>query len=214
MQIKERKRVEKYGEVFTSIREVSEIIDMVEHEASRIESKFFEPTCGNGNFLAEVLAKKIKTIEKKYIRNQIDYERSLIIATGSLYGIDILKDNVIECRARLEKICHNAYTKQYKQKSKQKFKIAIEYILSKNILWGDALTLKSVKNKKPPLVFSEWAPINESYIKRRDYTLSSLLDNSEMNKVVSDEGSSYFMSVPIKEFKKTHYLDIPLNEYC
>ena len=53
-QVKSRERVQQHGEVFTNEREVNAMLDLVKHETERIDSRFLEPACGDGNFLAEI----------------------------------------------------------------------------------------------------------------------------------------------------------------
>jgi hypothetical protein len=208
MQLKDRSRIEKYGEVFTSAREVNEIIDLFHHETIRIESKFFEPACGNGNFLTEILNRKLMVIKNKYSKNQSDYERALIVIVGSLYGIDILEDNVVECRVRLTNVSCNAYKMLYKKKAGSSITAIVQFIIKKNILWGNALTLTTMAKKQKPLVISDWTFINSYQLKRRDYLLSGLLEKNAMSQAVSEEGSTQYFPTPIKEYRKTHYLEI------
>ena len=107
--IKTKKRISKYGEVFTSEREVQAMLNLVEHETQRIDAKFFEPACGNGNFLIEVLRCKLKIVRDRYSKIQSDYEKYSILAFSNIYGIDILEDNVIACRQRLFKQFEKIY---------------------------------------------------------------------------------------------------------
>ncbi|WP_304063639.1 hypothetical protein [Pedobacter glucosidilyticus] len=93
IQVKSKKRVTDHGEVFTSQREVSAMLDLVKHETERIDSRFLEPTCGNGNFLAEVLRRKLEIVNSRYSKNQVEWERYSIMAVSSIYGVDILEDN-------------------------------------------------------------------------------------------------------------------------
>ncbi len=208
MQLRDKSRIENYGEVFTSAREVNEILDLFHHETVRIESKFFEPACGNGNFLAEILNRKLIVIKNKYSKNQKDYERALIVIVGSLYGIDILEDNVAECRARLTNICCSAYGTLYKKKVGFKIPAIVQYIVKKNILWGNALTLTTMTEKLEPLIFSDWTFINSYQIKRRDYALSGLFEKNDMSQIISGEGIKHYLPKTIKEYRKTHYLEI------
>ena len=99
--IKSKKRVADHGEVFTNNREVNAMLDLVKHETERIDSRFLEPACGNGNFLAEVLSRKLKVVNRRYGKNQMEWERYAILAVSSIYGVDILEDNATECRERL-----------------------------------------------------------------------------------------------------------------
>ena len=95
-QVKSKKRIADHGEVFTAEREVNAMLDMVKQETERIDSKFLEPACGDGNFLAEVLKRKLAVVESRYGKSQLEFERYLVIAVSSIYGVDILEDNAIE----------------------------------------------------------------------------------------------------------------------
>ena len=63
-QVKTKERVRQHGEVFTAEREVNAMLDLVKHEASNIVSTFLEPACGDGNFLAEILSRKLRVYSK------------------------------------------------------------------------------------------------------------------------------------------------------
>ena len=100
MQIKSKDRVANHGEVFTNIREVNAMLDLVKDETHRIDSRFLEPACGTGNFLIEVLRRKLEVVESRYKKSKIEFERYSILALSSIYGIDILEDNLKECKTR------------------------------------------------------------------------------------------------------------------
>src|SRR5439155_12611950 len=100
-QVGTKKRVSDHGEVLTGQREVNAMLDLVRQETERIESRFLEPACGTGNFLTAVLERKLAVVEKRYGKSQLDFERYAVLATSSIYGIDILEDNVRQCRHRL-----------------------------------------------------------------------------------------------------------------
>src|SRR5574344_2728063 len=93
-QIKSFKRVREYGEVLTAKREVEAMLDLVKNEAERIDSRFLEPACGDGNFLVAILERKLKTVADKYRTKQVDFEAQMLSALGSIYGIDLLDDNI------------------------------------------------------------------------------------------------------------------------
>lgn len=216
-QVTSKQRVSDHGEVFTSEREVNAMLDMVRHETERIESRFLEPACGSGNFLAPVYEKKLAVIKKRYGRSQLEFERYVVIGTGSIYGVEILEDNVNLCRERLFTIFDELYTKLYKEKSKDAMRNVIRFILERNILWGDALSLKQVDDKKEPIVFSEWSLVNGSKIKRRDFQFVDLAEfekkgMTSMFRVeeVSDTGELVFSPKPVKEYPVTHFLEIHL----
>ena len=132
-QTKSKKRVADHGEVFTSEREVNAMLDLVKQETERIESRFLEPACGTGNFLVEILNRKLKTVQDRYKKSQLEYERNAIIAISSIYGVDILEDNAIECRERLFEIFNKQYTTLYKEKCKEECRTSIKFILQRNI---------------------------------------------------------------------------------
>lgn len=100
-QIKSKERVTQRGEVFTAEREVNAMLDLVKNECLRPDSRFLEPACGDGNFLSAILRRKLAELRRKYKKSPRDYERLAIVAIGSLYGIDIMDDNVLACRKRL-----------------------------------------------------------------------------------------------------------------
>lgn len=100
-QIKSKQRVVDFGEVYTNEREVNAMLDLVKSETNRIESRFLEPAAGNGNFLIKILERKLKVVQRRYRKSQLEYERYAFLAISSLYGIDIQEDNVLECQERL-----------------------------------------------------------------------------------------------------------------
>lgn len=135
-QVKSRQRVADHGEVFTAEREVRAMCDLVKSETERIESRFLEPACGNGNFLAEVLRRKLAVVKSRYGKNPSDYERYSVLAVTSIYGVDILADNAQECRERLFALWDEEYTAVVKSVANPQCREAVRYILQKNILCG------------------------------------------------------------------------------
>jgi hypothetical protein len=209
-QVVSKRRVTDHGEVFTRKREVNAMLDLVKQESVRIESRFLEPACGTGNFLTEILERKLSVVESRYSVSQLEYERNAILAVSSIYGIDILEDNVLECRKRLFAIFDMQYTRLFRKSIKDKCRDSVKYILEHNIIWGDALTLKTVGNNSRPIVFSEWSPVNGSMVKRRDFTFRGLLEHEQTKElpVFSDLGEDVFIPTPLKEFPLTHFLEV------
>src|ERR1700686_1901995 len=113
-QVRTKKRVADHGEVLTGQREVNAMLDLVKHETERIDSRFLEPACGDGNFLSAILDRKVAVVEKRYGKSQLDFERNPVLAVSSMYGIDILPDNVRDCRQRLFEIFDTHYTRLFK----------------------------------------------------------------------------------------------------
>lgn len=209
-QLISRKRVTDHGEVFTATREVNDMLDLVKQETERIESRFLEPACGTGNFLAEVLNRKLRIVETRYSKSQIEYERYSVISIASIYGIDILEDNIARCKVRLFDIFNTKYEELYGNAAKAECKKTVKYILSRNMIHGDALSLKTIGDKPEPIVFSEWSAVNGSMIKRRDFTFHGLLDYAAVKELplFSDLGDDVFIPEPFKEYSLTHFLKI------
>lgn len=206
-QVKSKKRVTDHGEVFTSEREVNAMLDLVKQETERIDSRFLEPACGNGNFLAEVLRRKLTVVEAKYKKSQLDYERYAIIAISSIYGVDVLEDNAQECRERLFIIFDEQYTKLYKNNCKEECLASVKFLLKRNILWGNALDFTNPVTKEP-IVFSEWSPINGSMIKRRDYVFKFLVNKNHQFSIFNDEGNPAAIDEPVKDYPVMHFLKL------
>ena len=196
-QVKSRQRVADHGEVFTAEREVKAMCDLVLPETQRIDSRFLEPACGDGNFLAEVLSRKLAVVRKKYKRSTIDYEMNSLLAVSSLYGVDILADNVAACRERLYKLWAKQYKSVCKSECSDDMHRSIRFILERNIVCGNALTLcrvdENCNDTDEPIVFSEWAFITGANIQRSDYTFAELLNRDEEEQIQftdnSDEGT-------------------------
>lgn len=216
-QIKSKARVRERGEVFTNEREVKAMCDLVKDETERIDSRFLEPACGDGNFLAEILTRKLNTVKRKYKKSTLDYEKNSVLAVSSVYGVDILQDNVLACRDRLFKIWNKEYKFVCKRDCNDMARDAVTFILSKNIVCGNALTLKCVDENgnetDEPIVFSEWAFITGFQMQRQDYTFAHLLEMNEGKKTkqrsvfdVSDEEGKFLRRYV------THYRRVQENE--
>lgn len=209
-QVVSRKRVADHGEVYTAKREVNAMLDLVKQETERIESRFLEPACGTGNFLTEILERKLRVVESRYRNSQAEFERYSILAISSIYGIDILLDNVQLCRERLFEIFCKKYDDLYGKEIKENCKNAAKYILEQNIIWGDALELKTVDENPKSIVFAEWAAVNGNMLKRRDFTFNELLTNAHYKSMplFSDLGDDVFLPQPVKEYPLVHFLEV------
>jgi hypothetical protein len=209
-QIVSKKRVTDHGEVLTGKREVNAMLDLVKQETERIESRFLEPACGTGNFLTEILERKLRVVEARYGKSQLEYERYAILAVSSIYGIDILEDNAQQCRHRLFGVFEWDYTRLFKSRAKNECREVVRYILERNIIWGDALDLKKVGEHPQPIVFSEWSLVNASMIKRRDFTFHGLLSHEGVREtpLFSDLGEDVFIPKPVREYPLFHFLKV------
>ena len=176
-QVKSKQRVADHGEVFTNEREVKAMCDLVKQETERIDSRFLEPACGEGAFLTEILSRKLAVVKRKYWKNLVEFERYAVLAASSLYGVDILADNTLICRAKLFKVWDEVYTAVAGARASEECRKAVQFILSKNILCGDALTLKQADGS--PIIFAQWSLVQGDQMKRRDYALDELLSGHE-----------------------------------
>lgn len=201
-QIKSKKRVSERGEVFTAEREVNAMLDLVANECLRPDSRFLEPACGDGNFLSAILKRKLTELRRKYTNSPHDYEKQAIIAIGSLYGVDIMNDNVIACRKRLFAVWNEEYTAHCKTEASDEAREAARFIIERNIINGNALTLMCVDNMgndtSAPIVFSEWTMINSTQMQRSDYIMADLLTYNDTD-IEDGMGNLFALSEEDKE---------------
>ena len=201
-QIKSKERVSERGEVFTAEREVNAMLDLVANECLRPDSRFLEPACGDGNFLSAILKRKLTELRRKYKKSPRDYEKQAIVAIGSLYGVDIMNDNVLSCRERLYAIWNEEYSAHCKSDSSDEARDAARFIIGRNIVNGNALTLMCVDDEgndtSAPIVFSEWSLISATQMQRSDYTMSDLLTYND-NSVEDGMGNLFALTEEEKE---------------
>ena len=206
-QVKTKKRVTDHGEVYTNEREVKAMLDLVKSETERIESRFLEPACGNGNFLAEVLIRKLNVVDARYKKSQQEWERYSVLAVSSIYGVDILEDNAEECRERLFLIYKEKYSKNFGTKIKSECLDSVNFLFKRNILWGDALDFTNPVTKQP-IIFSEWSAVNGVMLKRRDYMFRFLVEKSYQTSLFNDLGEATAIDEPVKDFPLVHFLKL------
>lgn len=218
-QTKSKERVRDYGEVFTNEREVKAMCDLVKDETERIDSRFLETACGDGNFLAEILKRKLAIVKAKYKKSPLDYEKNAVLVATSIYGVDIMADNVEACRNRMFEIWDKEYTAVCKKDANDQTRDAVKFIFQKNIVCGNALTLKKVDKDgnelKEPIVFSEWAFITGFQIQRQDYTFAHLLEMNNEEKQTKKQQSMFDDKEDEGKFLRryvTHYRRVQENE--
>ena len=218
-QTKSKERIREHGEVFTAEREVKAMCDLVKDETERIDSRFLEPACGDGNFLAEILTRKFEVVKRKYKKSTLDYEKNAVLAISSVYGVDIMQDNVLACRDRLFKLWDKEYKAVCKKDCNDQTREAVKFILSKNIVCGNALTLKCVDENgnetDEPIVFSEWAFITGFQMQRQDYTFAHLLEMNNDEKQTKKQQSMFDEKEDEGKFLRryvTHYRRVQENE--
>ena len=224
-QIKSKERVADHGEVFTAEREVNAMLDLVKQETERIESRFLEPACGTGNFLAEVLRRKLAVVRRKYQSSRSDYEKYAVLAVSSIYGVDLLDDNVRECQERLFKIWQSEYHDVCKNDALRDCEDAVRYILQHNILCGNALTMLCVdadgNDTEKPIIFAQWDLMTGDLMKRRDYRFEELMTTQEkqmdmdmwMGDWEYDDETDAWIPAPIREYAPINYWEVQHGEY-
>ncbi len=222
-QVKSKQRVQAHGEVYTNPREVNAMLDLVKQETERIDSRFLEPACGNGNFLIEVLRRKLEVVKRRYkptkTRGQTGYEKNALIAISSIYGVELLADNAQECRDRLFGFFVNEYMGVCAAVNQDILKSA-QYILSLNIICGDALTMRDSEGK--PIIFAQWDTVGRRF-KRIDYAFAQLLESSdaqtsfvtsemidELNPgLIYDESTKVYMPKPLnRHYSPINYWEV------
>lgn len=231
-QVKSKERVAEHGEVFTAEREVKAMCDLVQSQCDQVDKTFLEPACGNGNFLAEILNRKLARVKKDAKSDATQWEWLSVQAIASLYGVDIMEDNAEECRQRLFKQWDKAYKAACKKNCNDETRESVRYILSKNIVCGNALTMMCVDENQQDteeyIVFSDFKTSGKPYfLKHREFRLDVLLKANEKPKAQrrfvmdSDEDDIYkylqigpngdYEPKPLREYNPIHYRRIKEN---
>ena len=171
--IKSRKRVADHGEVFTPPWLVEKMLDLVKGETERIDSRFLEPACGSGNFLVPILQRKMAAVEVKYGKSDFEKKHFALLALTSLYGVELLADNIAECRANML----NVYADYLGIEPEDDAYRAASHVLSLNLIHGDAMTMKTADGN--PITVAEWGYLGKGKFNRRDFRLDVLTGMSQ-----------------------------------
>lgn len=166
--VRSRQRVADHGEVFTPDWLVEAMLDLVKNESERIDSRFLEPACGSGNFLVKVLRRKLAVVEGKYRKSEFERRHFALLAVMCTYGIELLPDNIAECRANLLEVL----TEYLNLDESDELHRAASWVLSLNLVHGDALKMQAHDGK--PLMFAEWGYLGKGKFQRRDFRLDML----------------------------------------
>jgi hypothetical protein len=178
---KSKQRVADHGEVFTPASMVEAMLDLVKDESDRIDSRFLEPACGSGNFLVQVLRRKLAAVEDKFAKSDFERRHYALLALMCIYGVELLADNIAECRANmLETLADYLNLEESDDLSR-----AASYVLSQNLVHGDALTMRT--HDRQPITFAEWGYLGKGRFQRRDFRLDTLTQSSAF----SAEGSLF-----------------------
>ena len=170
--VKSKQRVADHGEVFTPPWMVEAMLDLVKGETERIDSRFLEPACGSGNFLVRILQRKLAAVEFKYGKSEFERRHYTLLALMCIYGIELLADNIAECRANMLEIL----TDYLNGDASDELHRAAGYVLSQNLVHGDALSM--ITHDGQPVTFSEWGYLGKGKFQRRDFRLDILTHSS------------------------------------
>lgn len=179
--VKSKQRVADHGEVFTPPWMVDAMLDLVKGETERIDSRFLEPACGSGNFLVQVLRRKLAAVELKYGKSEFEKRHFALFGLMCIYGIELLPDNIVECRDNLLTI----FYEYLRLDEGEDLYRAARFVLTQNLIHGDALTM--LDSKKQPITFPEWGYLGKGKFQRRDFRFDVLTGSSAF----SAEGSLF-----------------------
>ncbi len=179
--IKSKKRVADHGEVFTPEWLVDAMLDLVKDETERLDARFLEPACGSGNFLKKILKRKLAAVEVKYSKSEFDRNHYALLGLMCIYGIELLEDNITECKENLLEI----FSEYLNIDTEDALYACADFVLRQNIVHGDALTMKDMSGK--PIAFAEWGYLGKGKFQRRDFRFDILTGSSAF----SAEGSLF-----------------------
>ena len=180
-QVKSKQRVADHGEVFTPAWMVEAMLDLVKGETERIDSRFLEPACGSGNFLVRILQRKLAAVELKFGKSDFEKRHYALLALMCTYGIELLADNIAECRANMLEILAGYLNLE---ESDDLYRAAF-YVLLQNLVHGDALSMRTSDDQ--PITFAEWGYLGKGKFQRRDFRFDILTHSSAF----SEEGTLF-----------------------
>lgn len=199
-QVVSKERVTQNGEVFTAKCEVNAMLDLVKKESYRIESTFLEPSCGTGNFLVEILRRKLKTASQ-FADNQVSWEKAALKSLSTIYGIELMEDNASTSRMRLSEIFEAEYKHLFEKTLNKKIIKAANFVIGTNIIVGNALDMKTIQGG--PILFTEWN-FDDDKVVRKEFSMQDMI---EFNKNNSQDQCNLFSQelLPTKTYRPMKY---------
>ena len=179
--VKSKQRVADHGEVFTPPWMVEAMLDLVQGETERIDSRFLEPACGSGNFLVQILRRKLAAVELRYGRSEFEKRHFALHGLMCVYGVELLPDNIVECRGNLLEI----FAEYLDLTEPDDLYEVADFVLTQNLVHGDALTM--LDSNRQPITFAEWGYLGKGKFQRRDFRFDVLTGSSAF----STEGSLF-----------------------
>ena len=193
--VKSKQRVADHGEVFTPAHIVEAMLDLVKEESERIDSRFLEPACGEGNFLKQVLIRKLAAVQAKYWANEFERRHYALLGLMCIYGIELLEDNAELCRQNLL----NIFTEFIADPTDDVWGKAAAKVLQVNIVQADALTMKQPNGDS--LEFPEWGYLGKGKYQRRDFQYSELTQRSSFAGTLFEQFESDEIFAPKAEYR-------------
>jgi hypothetical protein len=179
--VKSKQRVADHGEVFTPVWMVEAMLNLVKEETERIDSRFLEPACGSGNFIVQILKRKLSAVEVKFGKSDFERQHYALLGLMCIYGIELLADNIAECRANVLDV----FAEYLNIGETDALYRAATHVLSENLVHGDALTMRTIHGQ--PIHFAEWGYLGKGKFQRRDFRFDVLTGSSAF----SAEGSLF-----------------------
>lgn len=176
--IRSKRRVAEHGEVFTPSWLVEDMLDL-NGESDRVEARFLESACGSGNFLTRILQRKLAVVELKCRKGGFDNRHLSLVAVMSIYGIELLKDNIVECRKRMLEIFVNYLA----IRATDELYRAASSVLLQNLVHGDALKMRTSDGR--PIIFAEWEYLGKGKFRRRDFRFDILTQSPSLSSTVA-----------------------------
>ncbi len=196
--VRDKDRVDNYGEVFTPHWLVKQMLDYMPGDVvADLNKSALDPSCGNGQFLTEALRRKLVTAAKLFAESldHGQYQFDCMRALSMLYGVDINADTAAEARGRMAGIVSKAYEAVVGSKPDIDFDCAVKYILQINIVVGDFLA------DNYSLV--EWIPHSETSFERRVWPAQVILSKKHQQGTLFQE-----MLEPSEILPPVHWRDI------
>ena len=204
--VKSKQRVADHGEVFTPPELVEAMLDLVKAESERIESRFLEPACGSGNFLVPVLKRKLAAVHTRYGKSDFENRHQALLALMSIYGIELLDDNVAECQGNLLEV----FLDYLRVGPGHDWFAAAVSVLAVNIAHGDALSMTMRDETNQPITFAEWSYLGKGKYNRRDFrfdTLTQMASFGEEGTLFADLGNHEIFT-PTRDYGSLSVADI------
>jgi hypothetical protein len=207
--IKSKRRVADHGEVFTPPWLVEKMLDLVKGESERIDSRFLEPACGSGNFLVPVLRRKLAAVEAKYAKSEFERRHYALLAVMCTYGIELLADNIAECRANMLEV----FADYLNLDEEDEFYQAGSYVLSQNLVHGDALTM--LTDDGQPITFAEWGYLGKGKYQRRDFRFDAMAHMSSFSRegTLFSQLGKHEVFTPLKEYPPVHARELASSAF-